>query len=124
MHALRYSDMGCAWLGQGCCTEARADCLASGAAHAVLKFLFFCSLQVSVDVVLQLPSDHLDLFQVTGELLANATLVTAKSTRTHINAPQPYAYKLARCAQLLCTVMSSVRPAPTPLGNISTSYPN
>ncbi len=71
--------------------------------HAILRVLIICSLQVSVDVVLQLPSDHLDLFQVTGELLANATLVTAKSTRTHINAPQPYAYKLARCVQPVCS---------------------
>ncbi|GFR42602.1 hypothetical protein Agub_g3533 [Astrephomene gubernaculifera] len=52
--------------------------------------------QVSVHVQLVIPSHHHDLFQVTGELLSNGSHTAARSARTHINTPQPYAYRMAR----------------------------
>ncbi|EFJ52714.1 hypothetical protein VOLCADRAFT_115661 [Volvox carteri f. nagariensis] len=69
-----------------------------GAAAALLpKSRFLPSgTQVAVHVVLTIPADHTDLFQVTGELMTNATHIAARSTRTYINTPQPYAYRLTK----------------------------
>ncbi|GLC54247.1 hypothetical protein PLESTB_000839400 [Pleodorina starrii] len=69
-----------------------------GAAAALLpksRFLPCCT-QVAIHVVLTIPADHTDLFQVTGEMLANTTHIAARSTRTYINTRQPYAYRLAK----------------------------
>ncbi|GLI59271.1 hypothetical protein VaNZ11_001120 [Volvox africanus] len=52
--------------------------------------------QVAVHVVLTIPADHTDLFQVTGDLMTNTTYIAARSTRTYINTPKPYLYRLAK----------------------------
>ncbi|KAG2437805.1 hypothetical protein HXX76_005425 [Chlamydomonas incerta] len=73
------------------------------AAAAVLHKSRFLPLgtQVAVHVKLVIPWDHTDLFQVTGELMTNATHVAARSTRTYINTPPPYLYRLAKNMALL-----------------------
>ncbi|KAG2449760.1 hypothetical protein HYH02_005285 [Chlamydomonas schloesseri] len=73
------------------------------AAAAVLPKSRFLPLgtQVAVHVKLVIPWDHTDLFQVTGELMTNATHVAARSTRTYINTPPPYLYRLAKNMVLL-----------------------
>ncbi|KXZ51929.1 hypothetical protein GPECTOR_11g55 [Gonium pectorale] len=81
-------------------TRTRGRPVAPTAAQPISRFLP-SGTKVAVYVRLRIPSDHTDLFQIVGELLSNATHVTARSVRTHIITPQPPMYRFARYCLLL-----------------------
>eukprot|EP00197_Chlamydomonas_leiostraca_P005694 CAMPEP_0202869298 /NCGR_PEP_ID=MMETSP1391-20130828/12378_1 /ASSEMBLY_ACC=CAM_ASM_000867 /TAXON_ID=1034604 /ORGANISM="Chlamydomonas leiostraca, Strain SAG 11-49" /LENGTH=451 /DNA_ID=CAMNT_0049549607 /DNA_START=83 /DNA_END=1436 /DNA_ORIENTATION=- len=97
-----------AWLASWAPYPRRSQPLAQQAGGAKQQVVLADGQQVSVQVVLHIPPDHGDLFQLTGELLGPGDAVLSRTTRTHVPKPHSLLWRTARHLSLAPLYMAGV----------------